>query len=663
MSAISSNMTRVPVALSSKLLLDNLTRTSNQLMRTQLQMSSGSRIIHPSDDVVSSTLTQILDSEMERRSQRMNNLDAAERLINISEQLIGSGTDLVIDAKTIAMSMIGPGVDSETRKSEAEVVNSLIDELYNLANSKYNNQYLFGGQATADAPLSTRLNGYAYNGTREGMQLALGIESALPVTIAAHEAFGALSGRVQGDRDITPALTGNERVSDIAGARGLDITLGNITLNLNSLDEINVDLSGADSIQDIIDLIDNAISEYETDNSVTLLGTDRVGFNTSGTAISIDVAAGVTITINDEQGGVAAEDLGLSQAAFTTADNVGEDLVPCITEFTQLTDMAGITVLSDFVISNAGQARTIEASGAETIQDLMNLVKRADIGVRLEIDDDGQRLNLINELSGSHMGVYEVTGGTMAEDLGIRTLNRNTRLADLNDGKGVDIISGSTDPDTGDPAPDLDLDFRVTLRDGTYFDVDLAGAVTVGDVMDTITAAAPATFSIAVDDDGPDGLILTDLTGGTGRFSVESLNRSEAAQDLGITASVYSATITGENRAMVEVDSVFTHLIALRDALMADSEVGITIAGEKLEADINRFAQIRGILGERANRVVSMRQREEDRQVLDQIIKSQVKDLDYAEAGIRFTTLQTQLQAAMMTGAQAGSLSLIRFLQ
>jgi len=657
MSAIPTNLARVPVTLASNVFLNNLTRANTRMLNTQVQMATGNRIHHPSDDVVASSMSSLLDLALNRGDQMLRNLQHGDSLISVAEQNLSEASNIVLEAKDIAMSMIGPGADAETRRQQAQIINSMLDEMHSLSNANYQNMYLFSGQRTDVPAFEGLLGGYVYQGTRDGMELDFGPAITLPVTIGGQEAFGALSQRVDGYREPGPDLTGSDNLTDLDGARGLGITLGSIRIDLDGLDQIDVDLTSADSVQDVIDIIDNAIGEYETEEGVTLLEGSRMGINATESAFMIDVAAGVTITIEDIGTGITGADLGLSQAAFTNANTDGSDLSPRITDMTLLTDLNGLSdPIADFVISNMGQERTIEASSADNILDLKNLIKQADIGARLEIDEEGHRINLVNELSGGHMAVYEANAGQTAEILGIRTLTRSTRLSDFNDGRGVQIVSGSENPAD-------DLDFRITLTDGTSFDVDLAGAETAGDVLDLIRAAAPPSFQIGIDDNGPNGFILADTAGGTGTLSVTPLGTSYAAQDLGILVAGSGATLAGEDRSTVEVDSVFSHLIALRDALEANDESGITIAGGKFEQDIDRFAQARAILGQRANRIDAMTTRQEDQQVLNLSLKSEIHDLDYAEASVRFSTLQVQIQAAMIAGSQANSLSLIQFLR
>ncbi|MCC6907329.1 MAG: hypothetical protein IT430_05250 [Phycisphaerales bacterium] len=662
MSAIPSNLARVPISLTTQSMLGNLTRTSQQLLEAQVQLASGLAVGKPSDNPIGASLILTLQRGMDIREQRFRNLNQAESFMNIADGALSEATDIVLQSRDIASQMIGLGGDTETRRNSAEVINAMINEMVDLANSQFTSNYIFGGSQIGRTPLESTLGGYRYTGTKSGLHLDLGIGQPLEVTLPLDRAFGALSARVQGDRDLDPALVGATKIADLNGARGLGVSLSTISIDVGAVGSTQVDLSGADTVQDAIDLIDDAIAALETSSGTPILGPSRVGINSTGDGLALDVVAGLTVTIGEVGGSTTAADLGLSQSAFTNAAPDGADVDPRLTMLTRVSDLAGVGPLSDFVITNAGQTRTVDLTGVTTLQDLANAVARTNIGARLEIAEDGQRINLINELSGSRMSVSETVGGTTATELGVRSFTSSTQLSDFNNGLGVEIRSGSVDPETGLPDPALDVDFRIHLSDGTYFDVDLAGAETVQDVIDITNAAAlPGTFTMTLTD-GSNGLTLTDLTGGAGNFVVEQRNGSHAAEDLGIKVSASGATIAGEDRAMIEVDSVITHLINLRDALMNDDSRGITFAGEALTADVDRLAQARAVLGQRANRVQAIRSREEDRQLLDRSMVSQIQDADYNEVSIRFATLQTQLQAAMITASQLGSLSLIRFL-
>lgn len=662
MSAIPSHLARVPVTLSNSVLSGNLTRRQADLLTVQMGLITGRRVLHPSDDAVAASAIGAIDDAIDRRAQYLRNLDQASSMIATAESALAEASNIALEAKGIAMEMSSSIVDPQTREQHAEVITAMLTELLDLANTKFNTLHLFGGSRTSSEPITEHLGGFNNHATRDELLLDFGLSTPLPTVIEADRAFGMLSRRVEGAHDLNPRLGMTTRLADLNGASGDGVALGTVELELNGAERIRVDLSGADTIEDVITRLDTAIAECESEHGFTVLGTGRVSINAAGNGIAINCAAGCTVTVRDLGAGRTAEHLGLSQAEFNAGHRAGLDLDPRITPLTLLSDLPGVAPADDFVIANNGQQRVVEASSARTVQDLMNAVNKANIGARLEINAGGDRLNLVNQLSGGAMQVFETSGGSTAGDLGLLSSTTSTRLEDLNDGRGVGIVTGSTDPLTGLPDPSRDVDFRVHLSDGAHFDVDLTGAETLGDVVGLMQAAAPAGVNVYLSTTGAGGIVIDDGLGGPEAVWVEPQNRSSAAADLGLEVQGSGATLVGEDRATVAVDGIFSHLMALRDALLRDDQRGITFAGEALERDIDRLAKSQAVLGQRANRLEAIQRREEDRQLVDEQIRSELRDLDYAEASIRFSTLQTQVQAAMLTGVRASELNLLQFL-
>ena len=539
------------------------------------------------------------------------------------------------------------------------MIDAMLNQLIGIANRQFQDLYFFGGDQTAKPPMIELLGKLQYQGVGDGMTTDVGPAGPIPITLSGETAFGALSARVQGAVDLDPIMTGNTRLQDLNGARGLGVDLGTINADVNGT-ALTIDLTDAHTVADIISTIETAIQVQDAGATVAI--------SVGGDAFEIVPSGGIVITISDLTGENTAADLGIVEV-FDGVTIDGSDIDPRITDLTLVASLGGgALALGTIRIINAEQTRDLDLSGATTVQDIKNLVKGLDLGVRVEIADSGDRLNFINELSGGEMAIAEVAGGTTATDLGVRSLASWTKLSDFNNGLGIEILSGNVDPITGLPDPARDLDFRITVKDGRTFDVDLAGATDVSDVLSMINAAAaaaglavPADFEAAMAADG-NGIELTDATVGV-TTTVEFLNGSHAAEDLGILGSTAGATLTGEDRATVAVDSVFSHLIALRDALLTNDERGITLATGSLETDINRLANARATAGIRNRQVRDATQRQEDLRIQDFSLRSQVQDMDFTEAAIRFSTLQQQLQAGLVTASQAASLSLLDFLR
>lgn len=657
MSTIPSNLARVSTIMISRITTGALARAQRDLFNAQIQLSTGRALNRPSDDAAGAAAVGILDDVIERRAQWLRNLSHGEAVLNTSDAALADAADLLIEAKGIASSQIGIGSDAQTRANQSQVVQAILDEFFSIANRTFQNVHLFGGSATAPPPVVELLGGFRYRGEGEGLALDLGFARPLKVTIGGDEAFGALSARVRGARDLDPGMTTASRLADLNGARGQGVSSGTVELDVGGA-LVGVDLSGAHTVGDVIALLDAGIQSVDPGASFGIAASG------DGLALSGNTAA---VTVRDPPSGAAAADLGID-ATFPPGGGSGSDVDPRLTELTALSSLSGVTVPMGTVrLVNAGQTRDLDLSGAVTVRDLMNAVEGLDLGVRVVIAETGDRLDFLNELSGGRLSIGEVSSSPSltATELGVRSLATWTLLSDFNDGRGVRIRSGSVDPITGLPDPQADLDMRITLKDGTTFDVDLAGAQTVKDVLDIINGSAgvagvPLTAGLASDGNG---IVLLDGAVGPNDTAVEALNGSFAAEDLGLLGSTTSAILIGEDRATVAVDSVFTHLIDLREALRADDETGITLAAERFEADIGRLAEARARVGISSRRIADATVREEDLRIQDMSQRSRFADLDFTEAAIRFSALQQQLSAGLATAARATSLSLLDFLR
>ncbi|MFZ9881888.1 MAG: hypothetical protein ACO3QC_10855, partial [Phycisphaerales bacterium] len=599
MSAIPANLARVPNLLASRIALGGIQGTNRELLLMQIRLASGKSFTRPSENAIGASTVSVLEDAIERREQRVRNLSQAESTLNSLDASLADVADILQEAKGIGLSQIGVGSDEATRRNQATVVDSMLQSLIGLANRDLRGIHYFGGEAHAKPPFESLLGGIRYVGTGAGMKADLGFASDTRLTMGGEQAFGALSGRVKGDRDLDPSMTAATRLSELGGANGTGVRPGTVEIDVNGT-ITEVDLSDADSVGDVLSRLSAAINATDPGATVAIDPVD-------GDSIAITPSAGTTVVIRDSNSATTAGDLGLSGTYTGGTTSVGLDLNPRITELTRLDALTGLTQpLGEIQIRQGGQSRRVDMSSLTTVQDFQNAVASLGLGVRVEIAEDGSRLNIRNELSGSAMAIEDLNG-TTAEELGLRSFTLSTRLSDFNEGRGVNQARGNVDAITGLPDPALNTDIRVTLKDGRQFEVDIEGAQTVEDVIDAINAAAsaaglaPAEFSAAVAAN-QNGIEFTDNTTGTST-TIADVNNSSTATDLGIAMTGGSAVLVGSDRATVAVDSVFSHLMRLRDALLSNDQRGIEFATQKLESDLSRAAEARADVGVRSRRV------------------------------------------------------------
>lgn len=678
MPPIPANLTRVPNLLSSQVMLNSLTRTNTEMIRLQTKLATQKNFQTPSEDPIGASLVSVLNQRLGRSDQILRNLDHAGNALATLDTALGEANSLALEAKALAASQIGATSDADTRKGQALVVQSLIDELVRLSNTQFDGLYLLGGDRTGAPPIVGFGEGYRYVGRGQGLSTDVTAGVSAPITIGADQALGVISGRVEGDVDLNPAILTTTRLSNLGGANGNGIALGEIEITITNgpATTITVDLSNAENVGDVLNTLESAIREADP---TALAGAYPTGvtIGASGESLQFNVAPGASIDIADLGAGTTASDLGLSGVTYNagTPVNLAADLDPRLTDTTTFAQLNPATPIDfgDIVFINGGRQGTVTVGPATTIAQFKADVERLNLGVRIEISEDGRSLNAFNEVSGSRLTIQEAGAGTFtATTLGLRSFKPSTQISVFNDGRGVEIAHGATDPITGLPDPDRNVDLEITLTDGSTFQVDFVPTdlVDVQSVLNRINADAAAAGLGAVFtatlSDGANGIVFEDTTGGAGAIQVRQLN-GRAAEDLGLLGGAFTAGGTaifaGEDRATVRVDGLLTSLIELRDALRNNDSIGITLAGEGVEAGIERLAQARAVVGGRAQRIEKAKEREEDSILLDSIVKSRIEDLDFIEASSRFSLLQLSLQAGLTTTAQAQSLSLLNFLR
>jgi flagellar hook-associated protein 3 FlgL len=353
--------------------------------------------------------------------------------------------------------------------------------------------------------------------------------------------------------------------------------------------------------------------------------------------------------VQDATGSQTARDLGILADGLSGPVG-GADLDPQLTLRTQLADLnagAGLDLTNGLTIRNGTRSATLDFSGAETLEDILNEINGANVGVWARIADDGRSIEVLNRISGTDLTIEE-NGGQLATALGVRSMNASTPLASLNDGLGIDTVDGA--------------DLRFITADGTTIEVDLDGANTLQDVIDRINTAGGGALTAGLAATG-NGLAISDNTAGTETFRVERANLSPALDGLGLDVQAAGSTLTGRDVNPVRTNSPFTALIELRNCLESGNRTGITLAGQRLEETLRKLQEVQGRMASHAKAMDARSRLAETEATGAQVMLSDVRDVDLTEVIVRFQQMQTALQANLTTSSAVMNLSLIDYLR
>lgn len=368
-------------------------------------------------------------------------------------------------------------------------------------------------------------------------------------------------------------------------------------------------------------------------------------------------AAQVVAAINAQGTFVAAIDqLDTTDAAFNGLGSAAGGT------YSGATDSSGsgttLDLAAGFIVENGSGPVTIDTSSAETVEDLLNLLNRPDLGLAAGINSSQTGIDVRTRRSGADLRIGE-NGGLTATQLGIRTFAGATRLSELNRGLGVPTVDGA--------------DFEIEIADGattSTFAVDLSSATTVQDAIAAINTATGGQVTARLKAAGG-GIELVETSALTDpvTLTLRSLNQSTTAEALGLvaegetTVSTTTGALQGEDRSSVEVDSVFNSLIRLRDALKTeDNAPEVSRAIERLDDDLTRLTFARSEVGSRLQNLDSVTTRLVDEDVQLQSSLSNEIDVDLAEAISKLTAQQYTLEATLRTTASLLQLSILNFI-
>ena len=158
---------------------------SEALIQLQEQTSTGSLINRASDDP--STAFRILELNSQKTSleEYTNKLEEVSNTLEMSSSVIDSISSTLSEAQTRLTQIVSGVYSDESKKSTAEGINDLLEQIVSLANTKYNREYLFGGGDSASEPyLVERTDGeitrvtYQGNYENRNIEIAPGVNSS-----------------------------------------------------------------------------------------------------------------------------------------------------------------------------------------------------------------------------------------------------------------------------------------------------------------------------------------------------------------------------------------------------------------------------------------------------------------------------------------------------
>lgn len=386
---------------------------------------------------------------------------------------------------------------------------------------------------------------------------------------------------------------------------------------------------------------------------------------------------GMVARINDAGDGIdvrtrrSGADFSIGENGGTTATDLG---IRSYTEESRLADFnRGVGVVEEFLTDAETRAQneliisgrdggtafsySIDPVGLSTVDDLFDRIATDTGGAfTASLATTGNGIVLTR----SDVVDPAVTAtGTVSLGGGSLNIAANTPGAAGNNAsftiEVVDSLSGGLSTTVNGDVITVDLGGSATETSATIaadISTTLPGyTVTEGVATPVTLAEGPTSFAVAGGVDADTFTVSGDMAERLG-FLPEGEGSVTSA----------GASVTSTDRKPYEVDSVYTTLIRMREALVAADPEALGREINRLETDLDRVTAGRAEVGVRLRNLESIEQRLADEEVTLREALSDEIDADLVEVISDFTAKQASLQASLQTSGALLSLSILDFI-
>lgn len=233
-------MQRITTQMTAQRTLTDLTQAFDRLSNTQDQLSSGKRINKPSDDPYGAGQAILLNGQLADLATYSRNVDDGTAWAQANDTALTGINNIAQRARELVVQAGNDSNDPLARADIADEIDQLTEAIKQAANTKYGDQYIFGGTANSTAPYQSGAVD-TYGGNSASITRQIGPGATVQINTDISQLLGSGQGAADGKllntlRDISQDL----RAGTTAGANKLRTTdMQNLDANLGTLTQMN----------------------------------------------------------------------------------------------------------------------------------------------------------------------------------------------------------------------------------------------------------------------------------------------------------------------------------------------------------------------------------------------------------------------------------------
>ena len=314
-------MLRISTQMISERSLSAMLRQQSELNDTQQQLSTGRRVLTPSDDPASASRVLGLNRAVDTLSQYQSNIDRLTSRLETEEGTLDGITNLLQRVRELTVQGNNDVQAAADKGAIATEIRQLGEQLFSMANSRDSGgEYVFAGYQTGTRPFSYNLGAYSYAGDSGQRELQIAPDRTVADGDNGFDTFMNIATgpvatvNVAAPTDPVPgAITAGDITIDGGNGNGA-ITIGALPAAANPSQR-------ATQLRDAINAVSGQTGVTAENATATTLTLTAVG----GAGVTVNIAGTATTANTGLSSGTTAP-VTTRRSVFETLDRLASDL-------------------------------------------------------------------------------------------------------------------------------------------------------------------------------------------------------------------------------------------------------------------------------------------------------------------------------------------------
>jgi flagellar hook-associated protein 3 FlgL len=270
-------------------ILRNNATSSIRLTQASRRASAGAKVIAPSDDPIAYSTSVRRGSTIENISARTRIARASADDLTVAERSLDSATELLAEAKSLAVQGANETLSTNDRSALALRVTGIRDQLLELANTRGAGGYVFGGSKTATPPFDASAN-FVGNDTVLRIPVTDGVAPR-------KNASGAKAFTISGGSDVFTELTSLGNALSTSNLTAIRAGIDTMQSGYDQVVAVQVDAGlSIERLRSSADVLDTASLAVAQSRSRDVGADDLAGLATELAAANSAYSQSLTVT-------------------------------------------------------------------------------------------------------------------------------------------------------------------------------------------------------------------------------------------------------------------------------------------------------------------------------------------------------------------------------